>query len=142
MIKRIINDYLENGNGEDLAEFIDKFFCEHKELYNEFRASAEDALAVITPEIAVEAVSKLVRKDGTVGEKWSRADTNEVARQYGLAEKYSDFDPCVFYFAMNYAFAVHHYPAFTIQNFIDIAFDEIHNKNVSLRRRIKEMAEH
>ena len=59
-----------------------------------------------------------------------------------LAEKYPDLNPCEFYFAMNYAYAVHYYPSFTIQNFIDIAFDEIHDRNVSIKHKIKEMIEY
>lgn len=146
MSKLNISDYVSEENVENFIKFTEDFFCDHKneypDVYNKFKKEMEDHFYHITPEIAIEAVSKLKRKDGLMGEKWSRDDTNEVSRQYKLAEKYPDLNPCEFYFAMNYAYAVHYYPSFTIQNFIDIAFDEIHDKNVSIKHKIKEMVEY
>ena len=146
MNKLNISEYVSEENVEHFIKFIEDFFCDHKdenpEIYEEFQKDLEDHFYDVTPEIAIKAVSKLKRKDGLRGEKWSRDDTNELSKQYKLAEKYPELNPCEFYFAMNYAYAVHYYPSFTIQNFIDIAFDEIHDRNVSIKHKIKEIVEY
>ena len=69
MNKIDISEYVSEENVENFIKFTEDFFCDHKdeypEMYEEFQKDMEDHFYYVTPEIAIKAVSKLKRKDGS-----------------------------------------------------------------------------
>ena len=69
MNKLNISEYISEENVENFIKFTEDFFCDHKdenlEIYEEFQKDLEDHFYYVTPEIAIKAVSKLKRKDGS-----------------------------------------------------------------------------
>ena len=149
-IKELLKDYRFEHLGEKdvhkvekFYEFLDEYFVElkekHHDVYDDFKEQLHDFVYEVDPEMVHDAVQKLIRKDGVVGAKWSKDDTNAVAKQYGLPAKRVEFDACVFYFAMNYVFAVHYSPDRTITHYVDLALDEIDDRNVCIKDKIREV---
>lgn len=149
-IKELLKDYrLGHLDEKDEArikkfyEFLDEYFVElkeeHHEIYEHFKTELHEFVYEVDSEMVHEAVKKLVRRDGTVGPKWTKDDTNAVAKQYNLHTKRVEFDACIFYFAMNYVYAVHFTPEKTITHYVDIALEEIDDRNVCIKDKIREV---
>ena len=84
----------------------------------------------------------LKRKDGTrSGIKWTKDEVASVAGQYDVKSKVEaagkKYDPLYFWFAMNYVYAVHNNTNRTLNGYVELAVDEITNKNICFHDVIK-----
>lgn len=132
----------------ELQELIGNFFDREVyekayDLYADFKEELEDFVYELTEEIIVEAASFLKRKDGFTGAKWTREEVDSVAKQFDAEMKVKshdkDYDPLLFWFAMNYAYATHSALNKTISVYIDLAVDEMTDKNVCIKEKIREI---
>jgi hypothetical protein len=148
MFREKLAHYMKKHNNS--AESIDKvsdlfedLICEelkenHHELYEEFMAEFDELINEITDEDIHMAVDHLCRKDGTKGPKWTREETDSVITQFNIHDKaLKDFSDIEFWFAMNYAFAVHGAPNKTISVYIDLALDELFDKNICFKSKVR-----
>ena len=66
--------------------------------------------------------------------KWSHAETDSVAKQNNIQEKvealHKKYDNTRFWLAMNYVYAVHYNINRTTNGYIELAVDEMTNKNI------------
>jgi recombinational DNA repair protein RecT len=132
----------------ELQEMIGSFF-DHRvyekdyDMYVEFKEELEDFVYELTDEIIIETASYLKRKDGFVGPKWSREEVESVAKQFDAENKVKSHDkeycPILFWFAMNYAYATHSALNKTISVYIDLAVDELTDKNICIKDKIREI---
>ena len=125
--------------GDLLEELIDVELKEnHHEIYVEFMEEFDEIIDEITEEDIIFAAEHLCRKDGSKGPKWSREETDKLIGQFGIRDKaHKEFTEVGFWFAMNYAFATHASPNKTISVYIDLALDELQDKNVCFKHKIK-----
>lgn len=135
---------------KDFSEFIEKLICgmesEYDDIKEYFISEIHEFTYEIDEEVVTKVISKLKHKDDTEsGCKWSSDETVNVIKQYGVKEKIESFgckfNPVTFYFAMNYVYAVHHSVNRTLNGYIDLAVDELLNKNVSFKNLICEILE-
>lgn len=156
-MKKKISEHLaeymaKHANDEEkLNEFstwIDEFFEEAEEDYKGVTSAFYEELENLVEEIDEEYVNAVIHKlrhrDGSLsGLKWSMDETNSVAKQYDVESKLKaagkQFCELKFWFAMNYVFAVHFSVSRTINGYVDLAIDEIANKNVHLDDLIKKI---
>lgn len=144
-IKDKIYEYLETHHSnltemERFSIFVQDYFCEvkleHPEIYEDFKEELEKFTFVITDEVVEIALGELKRKDEKEGIKWTRMDTDAVAKQY-VVNKKDGFDPLMWYFGMNYAYAIHYAPNRSIVDYVELANDEIHDVNIPVCKKIK-----
>jgi type I restriction-modification system DNA methylase subunit len=88
----------------------------------------------------------LRHKDGMIsGIKWSKEETSSVAKQYDAKTKVEAagcrYNCTHFWLAMNYVYAVHHSNSRTINGYVDLAIDELCNKNICFEHLIKKIFE-
>lgn len=147
-IKEMIYDYLETNHGdlnkmEEFSEFICDYFKkikeENKYIYYDFKKELDTFTFEIDEDIIEEAILHLERKDGKEGKKWEITDTDGVAKQYGIFEKHPELDPLIWYFALNYTYAVHYHGDRTIGDYVDLACEEIADKNICIISKIKHL---
>jgi hypothetical protein len=134
----------------EFAEFLEKFFQDMDEEFDDVKHAFYDEVENFTNEIDEEMLTAIIenlkRRDGTAGGlKWTKEDVNAVVHQYDVISKLSQhgktYDPVKFWFAMNYVYATHFSVSRTINGYVDLAIDEITNKNMcfdDLIRRIFE----
>jgi hypothetical protein len=150
-IKHNIHEYLkkhgtDNTKLENFAEFIENFFESAEEGYMDmaeaFCEELEEFVFELDEEMAAEIVNALVRRDGTPsGMKWSHSETDIVAKQNAIPEKieaiHKRYDSVKFWLAMNYVYAVHYNINRTVNGYIELAMDEMTNKNICFDELIK-----
>jgi hypothetical protein len=129
-----IQDFFENVS--------DDYYDVHADFYSEIENFAEE----IDEEMITEVVNHLRHKDGTLcGAKWSLEETQNVAKQYDVKNKVESagkkHDCHKFWFAMNYVYAVHYSINRTINGYVDLAIDEMCNRNVCFDSIIKHVFE-
>jgi hypothetical protein len=134
----------------EFSEFIESFFCDMDEEYAEVKSGFYTELEDFTDELDEEMLHALVaafkRKDGTVsGVKWTLDEIETVAKQYDVKSKFEGTgkkcDITKLWVAMNYVYAAHYSINRTLNGYIDLAVDELTNKNIcfdSLLKRIFE----
>jgi hypothetical protein len=128
---------------EPIMDLFEELICDelkhnHRELHDEFMEEFLLITDAITDEEIEEAVCNLCRKDGTRGAKWTREETDTVIGQFNIRDKaLKEFSNIEFWFAMNYAFAVHGAPNKTISTYIDLALDEMFDKNVCFKTKVR-----
>jgi hypothetical protein len=154
-ISESIHHYLlkHAGNEEKMGEFsdfIEAFFCDMEEDYAEVKAGFYSELEDFTEELDEEMIHAMVekfrRKDGTVsGVKWSLEEIENVAKQYDVKSKFEgtgrSCDLVKFWVSMNYVYAVHYSINRTINGYIDLAVDELTNKNICFDVLLKKIFE-
>lgn len=154
-INELIKGYLVKHAGEEekieefsmfIEEFFDKKHEEHPEVHTSFYAEVEDFVEEVDEEMITAVVTELRHKDGSLsGAKWSLEDAMTVAKQYDVKTKVEScgckHDCHKFWFAMNYVYAVHYSINRTINGYVDLAIDEICNKNVCFDKIIKKIFE-
>lgn len=143
----MIYDYIEANHSnlnkmEEFAEFIQEFFKEkikpvNDKTYHEFKKELDAFTFDIDEDVIECAIHHLVRKDGKEGIKWNFEDTNGVAKQYGIFTKNPELDALIWYFALNYTYAVHYHADRTISDYVDLACEEIADKNVCIIIKIR-----
>lgn len=152
-IKHNIHEYLKKHGTdhtkiENFASFVDNFFTNVEDGYHDiadaFCEELEDFVYEIDEEMAAEIVNSLVKRDGTPsGMKWTHAETDSVAKQNGIAEKvealHKKYDDVKFWLAMNYVYAVHYNINRTTNGYIELALDELTNKNVCFDDSLKKI---
>lgn len=150
-INKSIAEYLaKHGNDEnkiaELSEFIEAFFTdmdeEYEELAEAFQEEIEDFTEEITHEMLAAIIENLKHRDGTAsGMKWSIEETNSLVPQYDVTGKIEaagkHFCAEKFWFAMNYVYAVHYSTTRNIPAYIELALDELCNKNMCVDDMIK-----
>jgi hypothetical protein len=153
-IKHNIHEYLkkhgtDSTKMEDFAVFVDNFFTNVEEGYHDiaeaFCEELEDFVYEIDEEMAVEILNSFVRRDGTPsGMKWSLAETDAVAKQNMVAEKiesvHKRYDNIKFWLAMNYVYAAHYNINRTTNGYIELAIDELTNRNVCFDDLLKKIS--
>lgn len=158
-MKKKISEYISNylvkhaGDEEKIGEFstfIENFFTAIPEEYSavnaEFHTEVENFTEEIDEEMLTEIVACLRHKDGTLsGAKWALDETKNVAKQYDVKTKVENcgktFDCHKFWFALNYVYAVHYSINRTINGYVDLAVDEMCNKNVCFDAIIRKIFE-
>jgi hypothetical protein len=152
-ISEFITGYLVKHAGneekiEDFSMFIEDFFKdeEHAEAHTDFYAEIEEFVDEVDEEMITATIEALRHKDGTLsGAKWTLEEVQTVAKQYDVKNKIEacgcKHDCHKFWFAMNYVYAVHYSINRTINGYVDLAIDEICNKNVCFDKIIKKVFE-
>jgi uncharacterized protein with WD repeat len=151
-IKTAVSNYLHKyGHDEEkvneFAEFLEMFFHdapeEHHEMVSEFEDEIEDFVWEISDEELMAAIENLKRRDGThSGIKWTHDETCLAAKQFGVEAKIKElkkghFESLKFWFAMNYVYAVHYKSDKSLSCYVELAIDELTNKNVHFDDIIK-----
>lgn len=143
-INEFIKHYLDKHSGHDekiegFAMFIENFFCEMDEEYEDVKEAFFDELENFTEEIdeemATAIVQNLKRKDGShAGMKWTVEETESVSKQFDAKGKIEalgkHYDKLKFWIAMNYVFASHYNINRSTSGYIELAIDELTNKNI------------
>lgn len=147
-IKELLYNYIEAHHDhpekmEKLSEFVHGYFKhikeQHPEYYDEFKDELEDFTFVIDDEVIECAIKHLIRKDGKTGKKWEQDDTTAVGKQYGIFTKHVDITPMIWYFALNYTYAVHYRTDRTIAEYVELSCEEIADKNICIEGKIKHL---
>lgn len=152
-IKKHIDNFFSkySANQEKLekfSEFMEEFFAEMPEEYYDVKEAFEEELEEVVNEIDEDMIKTIVEnlkfKDGKVsGEKWSKEETINYFKQYDVKSRIQELgkdpDELYFYFSMNYVYAVHNDPNRTINGYINLAIDEITNKNLCISHLIKKI---
>ena len=134
----------------EFSNFIDTFFEDMDEELIDVKEAFYDELKDMTEEITDDMIHDIVdnlrRKDGIhSGMKWSKEETESVARQYDAESKLKaigkKYCPMKFWLAMNYVYAVHYSVSRTINGYVDLAIDELANKNICFDDLIKKIFE-
>jgi hypothetical protein len=153
-IKHHIHQYLEKHAAEmpkieEFAEFVAEFFEgmdeEYKEVAMAFKEELEDFVFEIEEEVATFIVENLKKRDGThAGMKWTREEVSTVAKQNDVERKVAasgkHYDCLKFWVAMNYVYAVHYNINRTTNGYIELAIDEITNKNICFEELLKKIS--
>ncbi len=148
-IKELLYDYMEKHREnlnklEELAEFVQDFFCDEikpydNEVYHEFKEELDDFTFEIDKDVVEVAVEHLKRKDGKTGVKWSMADTDSVGKQYNVFVNHPELDSCIWFFSMNYAYAMHYDSVYALADYIRLGIDEAFAENVCITSIIKKI---
>ena len=147
-IKELLHNYISIYHDhpdkmEKLSEFIHEYFIEikenHPEYYDDFEDELEEFTFIIDDKVIEEAIDNLVRRDGKLGKKWEHEDTTAVGKQYGIFTKHPDVTPMIWYFALNYTYAVHYKSDRTIADYVELTCEEIADKNICIEGKIKHL---
>lgn len=149
MIKEKILEFISK-NKEDhekleaFATFIDDYFPDEEK--KTFTKKLNDALGEVDEDDVCEIIKELKRRDGTLsGMKWGKLEADSVATQYNLRSKFREYgheyDCLTFWFAINYVYATHYNINRSLSGYVELAIDEIMNKNVCLEEYMKKMIE-
>lgn len=152
-IKKHISEYLTKYSQhpekmDSFASFIETFFMnapeEHEEMAEEFYEELKEVTEEVDEEMLIAIVDNLKKRDGThIGGKWTIEETTSLVPQYGVKEKIEavgkKYCPKKFWFAMNYVYAVHHSANRLVSGYVDLAIDEITNKNICFDDIIKKV---
>jgi hypothetical protein len=154
-MKKRINDYISKylhkhigheGKYESFAMFIEDFFQNMEEEYDDVREAFYDELENFTEEVDEEMahaiVDNLKRKDNThSGAKWSMEEVETVCKQYDVKNKIESvgkhYDMLRFWISMNYVYAVHYNINRNLSGYVDLAIDEMTNKNMCFDDLVK-----
>lgn len=142
-LKKYVERHPSVEQMEELGDLLEELISvelkeNHHEMYLEFMAEFDELVNEITDEDIIFAAENLCRKDGAKGPKWSMEETDKLMHQFNIKEKsHKEIREIEFWFAMNYAFATHASPNKTISVYIDLALDELHDKNVCFKHKIK-----
>jgi hypothetical protein len=153
-IKKNIHQYLERhaaemSKVEEFAMFIEEFFEnvdeEHKEIAMIFKEELDDFVYEIDEEMAIFIVENLKKRDGSLsGMKWTREEVSVVAKQNEVEKKImasgKTYDCLKFWVAMNYVYAVHYNINRTINGYIELAIDELTNRNICFDDLVKRIS--
>lgn len=82
----------------------------------------------LNEELAKKWVSEMVNKDGSIGEHWSKSQTDQYA---------DNFNKCDWYVAMNMMFSDYFNPKFDIQTYVDLAKDCLNDKDAEDGKLLK-----
>jgi dGTP triphosphohydrolase len=154
-ISEYISDYiLKNAMDEEkihsFAEFVENFFVDMDEelsyIKTAFHDEVKEKTEEVTEEMLMAVVENLKHKDGShSGMKWTKEDVESVAKQYDVEQKMKSigkkYCPLKFWFAMNYVYATHYSVSRTINGYIDLAIDEIANRNICFDDIVKRIFE-
>lgn len=152
-IKKHISEYIHKHSQEPekieyFAEFLERFFTdvpeEHEEMAEEFYEELKEVTEEIDDTMLVAIMEHFKRRDGThVGAKWTHEETSGLVPQYAVKEKIEaagkKYCSKIFWFAMNYVYAVHYSTNRLISGYVDLAIDEITNKNICFDDIIKKV---
>lgn len=112
------------------------------DLYNDFIDEFEDYIDYLEEEEIIGAITHLKKKDGTTGNKWSMEEVNAVVHQFNIKERLGEnFCEKLFYFAMNYAYAVHCSSNKTLSSYVETAIEEYLDHNIPIKHKIRMMNE-
>lgn len=149
-ISEMIEGYIKrHANDEEklliLTNAIESYFEDPSDAA-QFWSAIEGVTDEVTPEMIHEAAEKLKRRDGSHSSiKWTKEETDVIEKQYDVKNKLGSYntvyDSCKFWFAMNYIYAVHFNINRTINGYVDLAVDELANKNVCFDKIIKDMVD-
>jgi hypothetical protein len=115
---------------------------ENNELYEDFMMEFEDHVDFIDEEEIITAITYLKKKDGSPGNKWTKDEVEAVVKQFNIEERLGEkYCKHKFWFAMNYAYAVHCAPNKTLSNYVEMAIDEMMDANVPIKCKIRIMNE-
>ena len=146
IVEYIRNQSEHNDKIDGLTTVIDNILDKDENIKSVMYNDITEYTDEVDDETIKAIVEKLRRRDGTLsGVRWSMEETCTLATQYDVENKtklcgkiYSDIK---FWFAMNYVFAVHYSITRTINGFVELAIDEMCNKNVCFDDIIKRIFE-
>lgn len=147
-IYEMIYNYIEEHHDdlskmEKLSKFMHDYFKDvkekHPEIYHDFKEELDDFTFEIDDEVIEHSIGKLSRKDGKIGKKWEKEDTTAVGKQYGIFTKNAEITNMIWYFALNYTYAVHYRTDRTIAEYVELACEEIADKNICIEGKIKHL---
>lgn len=147
-ISSMLSDYVmahrdDEEKIHELAHRIEGFF-EDSEHGVEFYDELDEMTNEITEDMIVAVSEVLCQRDGThVPPKWTKEDAENLAKQYDIKHKLAgygkEYKPCKFWFAMNYAYATHYNLNRTLNGYVDLAIDELANKNTCFDHIIRDI---
>lgn len=154
-LSKHISDYLTKHTGDEakiaaFGDFIDGFFAgmdeEYSDVVHAFEEEVEDFTEEVTTEMIAAIIENLKHRDGTLsGMKWSMDETSGLVSQYDIKNKMEQCGKhyCAekFWFAMNYVYAVHYSLSRTLNAYVELAIDELCNKNICIDDMIKRIFE-
>lgn len=152
-INEHIHHYLTKHSGNDekiqnFAFFIESFFHDMDEDYSDIKEAFCEELEDFTDEVDESMVTAIVenlkRKDSIhSGVKWTIEETETVCKQYDVKNKVESlgkrYDPLKFWLSMNYVYAVHFSINRSVTGYVDLAIDEMTNKNICFDDVVKRM---
>lgn len=147
-IKELVYEYItahndDNGRIEKFSLFIHDYFKhlkeQHPEIYHDFKEELDDFTFEINDDVIENAIARLIRKDGKNGKKWEIEDTTAVGKQYGIFTKHAEISTSIWYFALNYTYAVHYRTDRTIAEYVELSCEEISDKNICIEGKIKHL---
>lgn len=111
---------------------------ENRELYDDFMMEFEDHMNFISEEDVITAITYLKKKDGSPGNKWTKEEVEAVIKQFNIEERLgARYCKEKFWFAMNYAYAVHCAPNKTLSNYVEMGIDEMMDNNIPIKCKIR-----
>ena len=147
-IKELMYDYIkahhdDSERMEKLSLFVHEYFKhikeKHPEIYHDFKDELDDFTFEIDDVVIETAITNLSRKDGKAGKKWEIEDTTAVGKQYGIFTKHAEISTLIWYFALNYTYAVHYRTDRTIAEYVELSCEEISDKNICIEGKIKHL---
>ena len=147
MIVEYVRQQLDHTDKiEGLSSVINNVLDQDEKVKSVMYNDIEDYTDEVDDETLKCVIENLRRRDSNEsGIHWNIEDTTNLAAQYDVETKiktlgktYSDVK---FWFAMNYVYAVHYSISRTINGFVELAIDEICNKNVCFDDIIRKIFE-
>ena len=137
MHKKLIKDIIARADHTDMEtleciviDMMDEIKQRDRDLYKRIEHKLYKLIygEHLNEELAHEWVSEILNKDGTVGEHWTKSQTDQYAGNY---------DKCDWYAIMNMVYSDHYNPKFDISMYIDLAKDWLNDKDVSEGKALK-----
>lgn len=144
IMKHIDHEEKLNGFADFIHDFFNNMDDEYSDVKEAFYEELEEFTEEVDEEMAKAIVENLKKKDGThSGMRWSMEETDSVSKQFDVKGKVEllgkRYDPMMFWVAMNYVYAVHCSVNRSTTGYVDLAIDEITNKNMCFDGLVKHM---
>jgi hypothetical protein len=131
MHRKLIKDIIARKDQVDMEELecvvielIDDLKLRDHDLYKrvEFKLYKMVHGEHLNEELATRWVSRMENKDGTIGEHWTKSQTDQYSGSY---------NKCDWYAAMNMAYSDYYNPKFDTNTYIDLAKDFLGDKDAT-----------
>ena len=140
-IKKMLSKIIESQNTEAmnwLGDVFSDLIYELEEMNPMWFKSIEYKMHVLaygenlTEAEAIEWVSRMRNKDGTVGEHWTMNQTTEILKSKGF--KYNPYD---FYAVMNMIYSDYFNPKFDIETYVELTKDWLDDVDIGNCKTLK-----
>lgn len=134
-LKEIFNKYLDIASNERMRDslcvldnFVEDMRSKHPDEVDTMLSDIDDTLnPYMNEEDAREITSHFKNKDGTVGAKWSKSETDSVANKYGIPLDSNEFNDWDWFTVMNMVYSDHYHSGWGADIYADLAKDFLHD---------------